>query len=107
MFVPWNVNHDAQVVLEREIEKPFRGNVVNSQDIRAQFSQQLKIVQRLFERGKKFALRIGRKRPVGYTFNIKLFLSQSEELAIDLNSRFVLSRSTHGVKTSTTLPTAN
>jgi len=82
MPVPRNVDKDLEILRRCEIEKPFRGDVVNADDVCAEFANLGEVRRGLFGRRKELAGGVGRERTVGNTVDGKLLFAEPEEFAI-------------------------
>src|SRR5262245_51776144 len=80
---PGNIHEDLQAVFVKQIKEPAGRDVIHAQDAGAQLPQLVQVASRLLARRKHFALRICSKRTVRDPFNVKLFLPEPEEFAID------------------------
>ena len=82
MFVPRHIHQEEQVMLHGEIQQPAGRDVINAQQVRAEFAREHEIPRRLLPGSEGFARRIGRKRTVGDALEIKLFEPAAEEFSI-------------------------
>ena len=82
VLVPWNVNEQQQIVLRGEVEEPARRHMINAEQVRARLAHERKIARRLLRRGERFALRVGRERPVREAFDAEFFCAAPEEFAV-------------------------
>ena len=70
-------------MLGGQIQEPARRDVINPQEVGAQFADLKEITRRLFGRGKEFLTRTRRERPIGNAFDVKFSLTQAKEAALD------------------------
>jgi len=80
VFAPRNRDECAQVELLAEIEKPLRGHVVHANQVDSGFAHEREVATGLVRRAKMRAIRIGRERAVGNSFNEELLIAFEKEL---------------------------
>jgi hypothetical protein len=74
VLVPRDVDQHQQIVLRGEIEKPARRDVIDAEEIGAEFPDEREIGSGLFEGGEGLSIFSGSKRAIGDALEIK-FLS--------------------------------
>src|SRR5438477_9925397 len=87
MLGPGNIHQQFQAVFGCQIEKPFGRDIIEPQEVGAQFPDLIQIARGLLWRRESAGLRLGSKRAVGDAFEEKLFLPNPEELAVHCDAR--------------------
>lgn len=82
MPVPWNVDENFEILRGGEVEKPFRWNLINADDIRAEFADLGEVSGSLLGRGKQLAGSIGSEWPVSNALGVKFLFAEPEKFAI-------------------------
>ena len=82
MPIPGNVDKDFEILRDGEVEKPFRGNVINADDVRAEFANLSEVSGRLLGRCEQLAGSIGSEWPISNAPGVKFLFAEPEKFAI-------------------------
>jgi hypothetical protein len=97
VFVPGNVDEQAQTVGQGKIQEPFRRQPVGTEDICSQIVYQLEVVASLLWGGEELSTLVGCERSIGDSLDVKLLVTDAEEFSIDLNSKRGFGEGSHSV----------
>src|SRR5262245_15424185 len=81
MTVPGNVDEDLKVLCGSEIEKPFCRNLVDADDICAQFANFCQVSRGLLGRREQLSGRVRRERAIGDARGVEFLFAQPEKFA--------------------------
>ena len=82
MGVPGNVDEDLEILRGSKIEKPFGRDLVNADDVCAEFADLREVRGCLFGRGKQLAGGIGGEGAVTNASDAKFLFAEPEKFAI-------------------------
>src|SRR5689334_22063218 len=83
---PADIDEDLQAHVLSEVHEPARRDVIDPQAIGAQIAHLLEIAPHLLARGKRKAVTVRGKRPVGNALHIELLSSKAKELPVTPNT---------------------
>ena len=99
MLVPRNINQQEQIALGGEIEKPAWRDVVDAEQVRAEFLDEREIGSGLFEGSEGLTISSGSERAVGDAFEKKLLGASSKEFSVHSDSRTIGKQISHASQT--------
>ncbi len=84
---PRDVHQHAQASLQSHLQEPARRYRIDTDDVRSQLHDPGEILRGLFGRGKRLPCRVQRKGAVSDSFYKELGFTQTEEFAVNANTR--------------------
>ncbi len=82
VFVPRDVDEQAEALLDGEVEEPAGGQAVDAEEVGAEFGKLTEIVGGLLRGRKPFLPGIGSEGAVGDTFEEELLIADAKEFAV-------------------------
>ena len=82
MTVPGNVYQNFEILCRSEIEKPFGRDLVNADEIGAEFANLCEVIRSLLGRSEQLPGGVGGEGSIGNSFGVKFLFAEPEKFAI-------------------------